>query len=605
MHLYKKLLSAVAVMLAMILVVSVVPMFAYAGTGQNISEDGKNLIKAYEGCKLTAYKATATEEYYTIGWGHYGADVKEGQTITQAEADALFDTDIVEYEDYVNKFCEKNNVKLTQHQFDAMVSLTYNCGGNWTRRRWKCSSCGNNIYNDTKPTKCTKSGCSGTSFTENNFVFFNYLTSGDYTDNEISLEFLDWSTAGGVTLKGLYNRRQSEAALFLTPDDTPIEIWEASLSLNFRKTAGTSGEIFVEGEYINNGTRLIITAKKTADNITWGKTRYCIGNVAREGWCALKSSSTTYAVYKFGSLTAKPTTTTTTAKPTTTTAKPTTATTATTTVTTTIPVPTEPPFEYTTMYPSTAIRDFCNIYSETDDEALSAAAGKVNNYLRQCELTLNQNQFDALVSLYISTECDFSTSQIGTLIKDGVSDITFSELKEAFVAAGGNQKRRIYEAEIFITDGLYEIHRVSVDEGVTLKIRADMTTSSDKVGYFDNGDIMFVTETKEDSLGNLWAKVFHDGVSGWSALTYSGDVHTALIGGSLKENTLIYPDAVIGDVNDDGKINGKDVLLLRKYIIGLDDTANAIAADCNFDNKVNGKDVLLLRKYIIGLVKEF
>lgn len=614
MRLYKKLLSVTAILLTMILIVSVIPMFAYAGTGQKMSEDGKNLIKAYEGCKLTAYKATESEEYYTIGWGHYGADVKQGQTITQAEADALFDKDIVVYEDYVNKFCEKNSVTLTQHQFDAMVSLTYNCGYNWTRRRWQCSSCKKNIYSDTKPTKCTNSGCSSTSFNENNLVFFNYLTSGNYTANEISLEFLDWSTAGGVVLKGLYNRRQSEAALFLTPDDTPIEIWEASLSLNFRKTAGLSGEVFVENEYINNGTRLIITAKKTVDNITWGKTRYCIGDVAREGWCALKSNTTTYAVYRYGSLTAKPTTTTakpttSTTKPTTTTAKPTTSTTkpttATTTTTTTTPIPTEPPFEYTTMYPSAALRDFCNIYSETDDKALSTAANKVNNYLRQCELTLNQNQFDALVSLYISTECDLAASQIGTLIKDGISDITFSELKDAFIAAGGDQKRRLYEAEIFNIDGLYEIRKVTVDEGITLKIRADITTSSDKLGYFDNGDIMLVTQTKNDNLGNTWAQVFHNGISGWSALTYSGDVHTTLVGGSLTENALIYPDAIIGDVNNDSKINGKDVLLLRKYIIGLDDSANIVAADCNFDNKVNGKDVLILRKYIIGLIKEF
>ena len=218
---------------------------------------------------------------------------------------------------------------------------------------------------------------------------------------------------------------------------------------------------------------------------------------------------------------------------------------------------------------------------------------------------MNQNQFDALVSLYISTECDLTASQIGTLIKDGISDITFSELKAAFIAAGGDQKRRLYEAEIFNIDGLYEIRKVTVDEGITLKIRADITTSSDKLGYFDNGDIMLVTQTKNDNLGNTWAQVFHNGISGWSALTYSGDVHTTLVGGSLTENALIYPDAVIGDVNNDSKINGKDVLLLRKYIIGLDDSANIVAADCNFDNKVNGKDVLILRKYIIGLIKEF
>ena len=65
------------------------------------------------------------------------------------------------------------------------------------------------------------------------------------------------------------------------------------------------------------------------------------------------------------------------------------------------------------------------------------------------------------------------------------------------------------------------------------------------------------------------------------------------------------PDATIGDVNDDGNVNGKDVLALRKYIVGLIGEAdiNVDAADCNYDGNINGKDVLQLRKAIIGLVE--
>ena len=44
----------------------------------NVSENGLNIIRKYEGCRLTAYKAVSTEKYYTIGYGHYGADVKKG-----------------------------------------------------------------------------------------------------------------------------------------------------------------------------------------------------------------------------------------------------------------------------------------------------------------------------------------------------------------------------------------------------------------------------------------------------------------------------------------------------------------------------------------------
>jgi len=39
------------------------------------SEAGLELLKRFEDCRLTAYKVLSTEKYYTIGWGHYGADV--------------------------------------------------------------------------------------------------------------------------------------------------------------------------------------------------------------------------------------------------------------------------------------------------------------------------------------------------------------------------------------------------------------------------------------------------------------------------------------------------------------------------------------------------
>ncbi|MBQ2392109.1 MAG: hypothetical protein II306_10150, partial [Clostridia bacterium] len=64
---------------------------------------------------------------------------------------------------------------------------------------------------------------------------------------------------------------------------------------------------------------------------------------------------------------------------------------------------------------------------------------------------------------------------------------------------------------------------------------------------------------------------------------------------------LTASGAVLGDCNDDGKINGKDVLLMRKYIVGLENEINEDAADVNSDGKINGKDVLKLRKAIIGL----
>ena len=60
-------------------------------------------------------------------------------------------------------------------------------------------------------------------------------------------------------------------------------------------------------------------------------------------------------------------------------------------------------------------------------------------------------------------------------------------------------------------------------------------------------------------------------------------------------------DGILGDANDDGLMNMKDVLTMRKYIAGMDTEINLKNADVNLDNAVNLKDVLLVRKCIAGV----
>lgn len=57
------------------------------------------------------------------------------------------------------------------------------------------------------------------------------------------------------------------------------------------------------------------------------------------------------------------------------------------------------------------------------------------------------------------------------------------------------------------------------------------------------------------------------------------------------------PEFTYGDVNDDGEVNGKDSLALRKYNADYPDEINLLAADVNADGKVNAKDSLILRRY--------
>lgn len=96
-----------------------------------ISEEGKDLIKLFEGVRLKAYKCSAGVP--TIGFGNTyypnGDKVKMGDTITLEEARDLFDDLIVRYERIVES---KLKVDVKQNQFDALVSHTYNTGGSTT-----------------------------------------------------------------------------------------------------------------------------------------------------------------------------------------------------------------------------------------------------------------------------------------------------------------------------------------------------------------------------------------------------------------------------------------------------------------------------------------
>lgn len=90
-----------------------------------ISQNGIDFIKKYEGCKLTSYKLQG-ETNFTIGYGHSNANIKQGQQITQEQAENLLKEDLKRFEQYVNSTCK--DLKLNQNEFDALVSFTYNCG---------------------------------------------------------------------------------------------------------------------------------------------------------------------------------------------------------------------------------------------------------------------------------------------------------------------------------------------------------------------------------------------------------------------------------------------------------------------------------------------
>lgn len=142
------------------------------------SENGLNLIKGFEGCRLTAYRCPAG--VWTIGWGHTGG-VHEGQVITQEEADALLVKDLAVYEARVEKY--DGAYHWNQNEFDALVSFAYNIGS------------------------------------------IEQLTAqGTRTREVIADKILQYNKASGVVLPGLTRRREAERGLFLTPVQTPTVI---------------------------------------------------------------------------------------------------------------------------------------------------------------------------------------------------------------------------------------------------------------------------------------------------------------------------------------------------------------------------------------------
>lgn len=149
--------------------------------GRPIGEAGLALIKRFEGCRLKAYKPVPTETHWTIGWGHYGPDVKEGQTITQAEADAMLLSDCQRFAGAVDN---PSNVPLTSqlndNQRDALISFAFNCGAGNLRTL-----------------------CKGRTLTE------------------IREAMALYNKSGGKVLAGLVRRRAAEQALWDTPVSAP------------------------------------------------------------------------------------------------------------------------------------------------------------------------------------------------------------------------------------------------------------------------------------------------------------------------------------------------------------------------------------------------
>ena len=142
----------------------------------NISEEGKALIKKFEGCELDAYKCPAGK--WTIGYGHEKG-VKEGDSWSQSHAEYMLDVELEEYEGYINDLVD---IQLSQCQFDALVAWIYNLGPT----NFRTSTLRKKLQSETM--------------------------------DEVPMEIRRWNKANGEVLQGLVRRREAEALLFQGKD---------------------------------------------------------------------------------------------------------------------------------------------------------------------------------------------------------------------------------------------------------------------------------------------------------------------------------------------------------------------------------------------------
>ena len=145
-----------------------------------ISSRGLELIKDFEGFSSSAYLDVVNIP--TIGWGNTyysdGRKVKLGDQISKTDALKLLE--VVANRDFADKIFPSIKVKVTQSQFDAMVSLAYNIGTG--------------------------------AFLKSTLL--KKVNAGDFAGARE--EFLRWNKAGGKEVLGLTRRREREKQLFLS-----------------------------------------------------------------------------------------------------------------------------------------------------------------------------------------------------------------------------------------------------------------------------------------------------------------------------------------------------------------------------------------------------
>ena len=146
---------------------------------RRINDVGLDLIKSFETLQTTGYLPTVNDKP-TAGWGHTGPDVEVGVDYPLTQCVRWLLNDLAWAEDAVDS--ATTGITLTDNQFAALVSLTFNIG--------KANFDHSTVLRD--------------------------LQAQDDPDAAKAFEL--WNKQAGEVLNGLTRRRAAEEALFNTPD---------------------------------------------------------------------------------------------------------------------------------------------------------------------------------------------------------------------------------------------------------------------------------------------------------------------------------------------------------------------------------------------------
>ena len=144
-----------------------------------VSPQCVDFVKSFEGFSATSYRDCVGVK--TIGYGMTGAEIAGLSSVTEKQASEMLKNLLNNnYAQPLKSILDSKGVRLSQNQFDALVSMAYNVGVG--------GLLGSTLY---------KNVCSG------------IRDVGIITGN-----FCAWSYAGGKVIAGLLRRRQEEAKMF-------------------------------------------------------------------------------------------------------------------------------------------------------------------------------------------------------------------------------------------------------------------------------------------------------------------------------------------------------------------------------------------------------